>query len=46
MGTSEKDNLYGEAIYWHLIAKGYSEYQARVEARRIIARLQESDVTL
>jgi len=28
----EKNKLYRDAIYWHLIAQGYTEFQAKIEA--------------
>lgn len=35
MGETEKlDKLYEDAIYWHLIAQGYSDYVAKMEAQR------------
>ena len=37
MGEKEKNKLYKDAIYWHLIGQGYSEYQAEIEARRRVA---------
>ncbi len=29
-----------DAIYWHLIGEGYSEYKARIEADRRMALLK------
>jgi hypothetical protein len=29
-----------DAIYWHLIGEGYSEYRARIEADRRMALLR------
>ena len=29
-----------DAIYWHLIGEGYSEYKARIEADRRMALLR------
>ncbi len=37
MGEKEKNKLYKDAIYWHLIGQGYTEYQAEIEARRRVA---------
>ena len=34
----EKNKLYKDAIYWHLIGEGYTEYRAEVEAKRRMAR--------
>ena len=34
MGDKEVNQLYKDAIYWHLISKGYSEAQAEMEARK------------
>jgi hypothetical protein len=35
MGETEKTNkLYEEALYWHLIAEGHSDYIAKMEAKR------------
>jgi len=38
MGEKEKNKLYKDAIYWHLIGQGYTEYQAESEARRRLAQ--------
>ncbi len=39
MGNKEETNkLYKDAIYWHLIGEGYTEYRAKVEAKRRMAR--------
>ena len=35
----EKNKLYEDAIYWHLIGEGYTEYRAEVEAKRRMARV-------
>ena len=35
MGETEQNKLYKDAIYWHLIGKGYSEFLAEIEARRL-----------
>jgi hypothetical protein len=40
MGENKVDQLYKDAIYWHLIGQGYTEFQAEVEARR---RLNQQD---
>ncbi|MEM0492918.1 MAG: hypothetical protein QXS02_03035 [Candidatus Thermoplasmatota archaeon] len=29
--------LYKDALYWHFINKGYSEWRARIEADRVIS---------
>jgi len=34
LGENEVNKLYQDAIYWHLIGKGYPEFEARVEAKR------------
>jgi len=34
----EKNKLYKDAIYWHLIGEGYTEYRAKGEAKRRMAR--------
>ncbi len=34
MGDNELNQLYKDAIYWHLISKGYSEKQAEIEAKK------------
>ena len=34
----EKNELYKDAIYWHLIGEGYTEYRAEVEAKRRVAQ--------
>ena len=31
-----KKQLYQDAIYWHLIGKGYPEWKAKAEAERIL----------
>jgi len=38
MGENEKSKLYKDAIYWHLIGQGYTEFQAENEARRRVAQ--------
>ena len=39
--TEDKVNrLMRDAIYWHLIGEGYSEYRARIEADRRMALLR------
>ncbi len=39
--TEDKVNrLMRDAIYWHLIGEGYSEYKARIEADRRMALLK------
>ena len=37
MGEKERNKLYKDAIYWHLIGQGYTEYQAEVESERRMA---------
>ena len=32
------NKLLKDAIYWHLIGEGYSEYRAKVEADRRMAK--------
>ena len=36
MKTSEDDRkiLYKDALYWHYISEGYSEFQAKAKAER------------
>ena len=36
--TEEKNKLYEDAIYWHLIGEGYTEHKAEVEAKKRIAQ--------
>ncbi|UCF13267.1 MAG: hypothetical protein JSW06_03140 [Thermoplasmatales archaeon] len=38
MGEKQINKLLKDAIYWHLIGEGYSEYKAKVEADRILAK--------
>ena len=38
MGEIEKNKLYKDAIYWHLIGEGYNEFQAEAEAKRRMLR--------
>jgi hypothetical protein len=38
MGDKEENKLYKDAIYWHLIGEGYTEYRAEVEAKRRMTR--------
>ncbi len=38
MGENNKDKLYKDAIYWHLIGKGYTDFMAEMEARRILEK--------
>jgi len=40
METVARNKLYQDALYWHLIGEGYTEYQAEVEAKR---RLDEAE---
>jgi hypothetical protein len=40
LGENEVNQLYKDAIYWHLIGKGYTEFEAEVEARRLAQRRQ------
>ena len=37
MGEKERNKLYKDAIYWHLIGQGYTKYQAEVESKRRMA---------
>jgi hypothetical protein len=41
MGEKELEKLYEDAIYWHLIGKGYSEKQAELEAKRRMLQQNE-----
>ena len=41
MGEKEKNKLLKDAIYWHLIGQGYTEYQAETEASR---RVTQKDI--
>ena len=34
MRDKKVNQLYKDAIYWHLIGQGYSEKQAEIEAKR------------
>ncbi|MCK5261522.1 MAG: hypothetical protein KAJ44_05035 [Thermoplasmatales archaeon] len=38
MGEKQANKLLKDAIYWHLVGKGYSEYKAKVEADRVMAK--------
>ena len=38
MGEKETNELYKDAIYWHLIGEGYTKDQAENEARRRMAQ--------
>ena len=38
MGEKQANKLLKDAIYWHLIREGYSEYKAKVEAERMMAK--------
>jgi hypothetical protein len=38
LGEAEVNKLYKDAVYWHLIGEGYSEFEAEVEAARRVAR--------
>ncbi len=38
MGEKQANKLLKDAIYWHLVGKGYSEYKAKVEADRRMAK--------
>ena len=38
MGDAEVNKLYKDALYWHLIGEGYTEFEAEVEAARRVAR--------
>jgi len=40
MGGKEQNKLYTDAIYWHLIGQGYTEYQAEVESKK---RMTQAD---
>ena len=41
MGDNNQIELYKDAIYWHLIGKGYTEFQAEAEAKRMAAELKD-----
>jgi len=41
MGDIDKNSLYKDAIYWHLIGKGYTEFQAEAEAKRRMEKLEK-----
>ena len=41
MGEKERNQLYKDAIYWHLIGQGYTEYQAEVESKRRMAQAEK-----
>ena len=34
--TQQLEQLYADAIYWHLVHKGYSEEKARMEASKAV----------
>ena len=34
--TQQLEQLYADAIYWHLVHKGYSEEKARMEANKVV----------
>ena len=36
--TEEKNKLYEDAIYWHLIGEGYTERRAEIESKRRAAQ--------
>jgi len=38
LGQKQANKLLKDAIYWHLISEGYSEYKAKVEAERMMAK--------
>jgi len=40
MGEIEQKKLLKDAVYWHLIGEGYSEFQAEVESTRRINLLK------
>lgn len=37
--TSQIEQLYADAIYWHLIHKGYSEEKARLHTTKALQNL-------
>ena len=41
LGENDLNKLYEDAIYNHLLGKGYSEYQAKVMAKRWLAKQNE-----
>ncbi|UCD12962.1 MAG: hypothetical protein JSW60_05185 [Thermoplasmatales archaeon] len=40
MREARVNTLLKDAIYWHLIGEGYSEYAAKIEADRIMAKMR------
>jgi hypothetical protein len=40
LNQEKKNKLMRDAIYWHLIGEGYSDYKARIEADRRISLLR------
>jgi len=38
LGEKQANKLLKDAIYWHLISEGYSEYKAKVEADRVMTK--------
>ena len=42
MDKPDRIQLYADALYWHFINKGYSEWRARAEADRIISKKDNS----
>lgn len=41
MGGKEVNQLYKDAIYWHLISKGYSKKKAEIEAKKRMLQQNE-----
>jgi len=38
LGEKQANKLLKDAIYWHLISEGYSEYKAKVETDKAMAK--------
>lgn len=36
MSDDDKKILYKDALYWHFISEGYSEFQAKAKAERAV----------
>ncbi len=44
MGKHTDEDLIKDAIYWHLIGMGYTEFQAEIEAQRRLKQQKASDL--
>ncbi|MEM0466148.1 MAG: hypothetical protein QXL17_05680 [Candidatus Thermoplasmatota archaeon] len=44
MGENNSEQLLKDAIYWHLIGLGYTEFQAEVEAQRRLKQQRQSEI--